>query len=225
MRVISVVVKLLVVAAALGACAWMASRIGPWKALGLWTATSGLACGAVALTMRRQTPGKVTFLNYVMGYVLQWGYRVGRGKLPAIVVTSWCVWALLGAAVVIAMNAAGAREATTSPNIVEGSQTRGATVMVLLALSWIVDGGLLMWLAGICMSGGRSGGAIRALAPVMALLVAMILASVALVTLRTSARSANIALLVAGGPPLLVGLGYGLFVLLIVTVGRKARWN
>jgi hypothetical protein len=53
----------------------------------------------------------------------------------------------------------------------------------------------------------------------------MIGTSAALVTLSTTANAARRALLIAGGPPLFIGVGYGLFVLVLLTAGKNARWN
>jgi hypothetical protein len=35
----------------------------------------------------------------------------------------------------------------------------------------------------------------------------------------------SLALAIAGGPPLFVVGGYGLFLVVMLTVGRNARWN
>jgi len=40
-----------------------------------------------------------------------------------------------------------------------------------------------------------------------------------------SPNAKRLALLIGGGPPLFIGVGYGLFLLVMLTAGRHARWN
>src|SRR5262249_37311956 len=101
MRVLKVVC---VIAAAIG-CAALVQRFGPWQALGIWAGSMAVLCTGVALILHSQTPQKVTPANYVAGFVLQWGYRVGRGKLSAIVAISWVIWVLLGVAMILSVHA------------------------------------------------------------------------------------------------------------------------
>src|SRR4051794_31396991 len=138
MRVLMVSLKLLAALAAMAACAWMATRLGPWKSLALFAGVMGLVCCMTAWIVHRQPPETVTFANYLMAIVLPWGYRIGHGKLRPIILTSWCIWVLLGASAVLATHA---RRHVSVPTEPVGQ--RNTTVMTLLALAWIVDGGVL----------------------------------------------------------------------------------
>jgi hypothetical protein len=153
-----------------------------------------------------------------MGYILQWGYRIGQGKLVKIAMVSWVIWMLLGTAAVLATRV---HANTFATGLGAESQNRGTTIMVLLTLAWIIDGAALCYLLGIVFNGRRLG----SLGPVMGVLLLMIGVSAGLVVYNHTATAAKIALLVAGGPILLLGLLYGLFVINILIMGRKTRWN
>ena len=226
MRYVMLAIKVLVVAGGVVACAVMARRLGPWTAMVAWAVVTGLLCGGIALVVRRQAPGRITAANYLMGLILQWGYGVAKGKLPGIVAISWGIWLLLGAAAVIGATALSSPSVSpaVTVDVPADAQGRSTLVMTLLVIAWIVDGAALLKLIGI-LATGRTAESVRSLGPIVAVLLIMIVGSVALVTLNPSASAARTALLLAGGPPLLLGLGYGAFVLLIVTVGRNARWN
>lgn len=217
MRYVTMVLKIIVILAAAGACAMLAGRFGPWKALGMWAAIWGVLCVGIALAVSRQPAGRITVLNLLMGYILQWGYRIGRGKLSNITLISWCVWMLLGGAAILATR--------VHLDSAAESQARSKMVMVLLVLSWIIDGAALFYILGIIFSQGRSGRQLGVLGPVAGILLLMILGSAALVVFNSSAGAAMTALLLAGGPMLLLGLFYAIFVVVIVVCGRKTRWN
>jgi hypothetical protein len=224
MRILMRLLKLLAVVAAVAACAWMTPRLGPWKTIVIFAVVMNALCGAVAFLVHRQPPGKVTIANYVMAIVLPWGYQVGRGQLSRIVFISWAIWVLLGLATVVATSR---RIAQPPASVVTSDQNlpRSATIMTLLAVAWIVDGAVLLRCIGVLATGTNRGHMSRSMAPLVLFLVAILAISIALVTLSHSATSAWLALLVAGGPPLFVAAGYGLFMLVILTIGRNARWN
>ncbi len=220
MRVIAMGLKVVVVLAAVAACALMARRIGPWKALGWWAIILGVLCAGVAFAVSRQSSGRVTILNYLMGYILQWGYRIGRGQLVNITAISWIIWMLLGGVGILATQV---HANTFASNAIE-PQTRGMVLMALLALAWIVDGAALFYILG---NGIFSGGPARqsgTLWAVAAILFIMILGSVGLVIAGHSRSAALAALLLAGGPILLAGVAYAVFIVVILMNG-KARWN
>jgi hypothetical protein len=102
---------------------------------------------------------------------------------------------------------------------------RSTAVMVLLAIAWLIDGGVLMRCAALLATSGNAGHMARSLLPLMLFLGAILIASVVIVTTTHTNAAALLALLIAGGPPAFVGVGYGLFMLVILTVGRNARWN
>ena len=221
--------KVLCVIGAAVACAALVQRFGPWKTLGMWTAATGIACVGIGLILRRQKPEKVTIANYVAGLVLQWGYKVGRGKLPAIVGVSWAIWVLLGVAMVLAVHARHGSVSVAQDQPARASaappQVRSTALMVFLEIAWVIDGGALLWIGGLLATSTNTGHMMRSLGPIAAVLVGMIASSVALVTLTDSARAAWLALGIAGGPLLAVGGAYGLFIVVILTAGKNARWN
>jgi hypothetical protein len=215
--------KYLIWLALAAACAVVARRLGPWKGLAAFALSMGVLCVGIALVVHHQPPQKITLANYLMGFILPWGYRLARGKLRPIVLTSWTIWVLIGLAIVLAVNAriAAGAISTSPPN----SSPRSATWMTFLALAWLIDGGVLLRCIGLLGTSTNRAHMSRSLAPLIAFLIAILATSITLITLSTSPTAASLALLIAGGPPLLVGLGYGLFVLVMLTAGRNARWN
>jgi len=215
--------KYLIWVAVAAACAVVAMRLGPWKGLAAFALSMGVLCIVIALIVHHQAPQKITLANYLMGFILPWGYGVGRGKLRPIVLTSWTIWVLIGLAIVIAVNARidAAAISTSLPNL----SPRSATLMTLLVLAWVIDGGVLLRCIGLLGTSTNRVHMTRSLSPLIAFLMVILATSIALITLTTSPTAASLALLVAGGPPLLIGLGYGLFVLVMLTAGRNTRWN
>jgi hypothetical protein len=218
-RVVMPVLKVAFVIGAAIACAALARRFGPLKAIGLWAGLMAALCAGVAMILHRQTPEKVTPANYLAGFVLQWGYRVGRGKLPAIVVVSWAIWLLLGVAMVVSVHFRGFGQPAAQ------QQRRSTLVMVLLTVAWVIDGTVLLRIIGLLATGPNARHMLRSLGPVAAVLVGMIGSSIVLVARTPSVNASRLALLIAGGPLLFVGVGYGLFVLVLLTAGKNARWN
>jgi hypothetical protein len=223
MHILIRLLKYLAWLALAAACATLATRFGPWKGLAAFALSMAILCVTVAGIVHRQPPQTITLANYLMGFILPWGYRIGRGKLRPIVLTSWTIWVLIGLAIALAINARidASGIATSFP----ASSPRSATMMTLLALAWLIDGGVLLRCVGLLTTSTNRAHMTRSLGPLMALLIAILATSIALVTLTNSPTAASLALLIAGGPPLLVGGGYGLFILVMLTAGRNARWN
>src|SRR5438552_1415621 len=88
-------------------CAWVTSKFGAWVAIGCWAALMAAVCGLTALLMSRQELGKRGFVNIVAGFVLRWGYKIGRGRLIPIAVTSWSIWVLLACTLVVGLMVSG----------------------------------------------------------------------------------------------------------------------
>ena len=204
MRVLWMMLRGIVIAAVAIGCAALALRIGAWLALGCWALACAMICGIVALLMQRQPPEKIGIVNYAAGVVLPWGYRIGRGKLMGIVATSWAIWVLVGAAAIIAVTSRGEGGAAVS---VTADGKRSPLVMTLLFLSWAVDGAVLLRIIGLIGTSADPARFVRSLGTVMLAVLAMIGASVALVLTSDSALAARVALGIAGGPPLAIGLG------------------
>jgi hypothetical protein len=229
------------------ACATLATRLGPGKGLAAFALSMAILCVGIAMIVHHQPPQKITLANYMMSFILPWGYRVGRGKLPSIVLTSWTIWVLIGLAIALAINArahnpeqppptgvaADARPAPVEATIATSppdssppdSSPRTIVLMALLALAWLIDGGVLLRCLGLLATSTNRPHLARSLAPLVGVLAGILTASIGLVTLTDSPYAASTALLIAGGPPLVVGIGYGLFVLVFLTAGRNARWN
>jgi len=184
--------------------AWCALRWSPPLALAVWSGLAAALCGIGALLLSRQPVGVVTASGQLGASLLRWGYKVGRGQLPLIVLVSWLVWTALGAAA-IALTVF-----RTEP------QTR------LMILAWTIDGLALLYLIGVTATNGpRARGAL--LIPFTALL-AMIGGSGALWWTGTeSARET--ALLIGGAPIPILAAGYGLMMGAMMLGGRKGGWK
>jgi hypothetical protein len=221
----TIISRLAAFAAVAGVCTWLNSRFGPWTAVGLWSAGAGFLCGLVALLMHRQPMGRVTIVNYAAGVVLPWGYRIGRGKLPPIVLLSWAGWTSLGAAFIIArmrgwngfINQAGTPQT--------GEYHRAMVMTILLVASWVIDAAVVLRLITfLVMRANPNPIPPGTFGPILGIL-AILAASVALTIFGHSALTSNLALLLTGGPILLIAGGYALVLLAMLTFGRHTRWN
>jgi hypothetical protein len=99
MGIRTIIFKAFRVALGVGACLALASALGPWRGFAIWVGGMALICTATAMLMQRQPIGTMGFGNYLAGWTLPWGYRIGRGKLWPIVATSWMIWMLIGVAI------------------------------------------------------------------------------------------------------------------------------
>jgi hypothetical protein len=203
-------------------CIWLASTAGAWAAFGLWIGGTAVICGGVGFLMHAQKSGRVSFINYLAAWVLPWGFKIGQGKLLPIVIESWVRWVLLGIAIFVAT----APNFKHIPSAVAFTEYRpSATIMTLIALSWVIDGAVVLRIATMLVIRAKTSpigpGILR---PTVGLALLMT-ASVVLWLIGHNAMWTTVALLLAGGPIVLIGGGYGLFVLFIVTFGRKTRWN
>jgi hypothetical protein len=216
-----IVARVVMLAVTVGACRWLTSALGPWKAIGAWALGMAVICAGVALWLDRQPPEQITFVNRLAGYLLPWGYDIGRGKLIPIVITSWIVWVLLGGGAVftIGVLARGGRAGELSAEV----PSHTTLLTVLLYLAWVIDGAVLMRLVSV--SWVRQNPMPPSVIMVMLALTAMILGSAAIKMLGKSAAATKLALAISGGPPLVVGLGYGVFLLVALTMGGHTRWN
>lgn len=159
--------------------------------------------------------GKITWKNHVAGYCIPWGWRFAGGKLAPVQIASACVWVLLVAiGVLLASNPA----ATSSSNGFSAPTLPG----LLLALAWIVDGAAVLYLLATMVKNFelRSSQALSMI-KAMSFCAAILITSVVLWLLGHP----SLALLVAGGPPLVLATIAGLFLLVMLTAGRNARWN
>jgi hypothetical protein len=171
-----------------------------------WLVLSAVTCALSALALASQPLGVPTFAGRIGSLFVRWGFAAGHGRLAPAVAISWLVWAVLGAALISAI------------------RYRSDPQQELIILAWTVDILGLMHLTGIALA-RRSSSMNRNLLPVAGVLVVMLAVSSVLWFGAKFPGGRHLALLVAGGPPLFIGVGYGLFLLVMVTVGRGARWN
>jgi len=184
-----------------------ASRLPPLAAFAVWAVVMGGLCLLGVYLISRQPLETATRAGLVGYLVAHWGWRAGGGRLPGAAMISWLVWLVVGGAAM---------------GIYHG---RGDIWRCLLVLSWLVLTLALMYLLGQmiiaqCELSFRPNGLFK----LAAALVLILIASIGLSLVRQP-WAQSMALAIAGGPVVVVGGGYGLFVLLIFTVGRNARWN
>lgn len=197
--------RAVLVTVAAAAAYWLAAEYGLWPAMLAWAIAAAVACGTGAVLLRTSGIGRVTWRNRLAGYLIPWAWRLNRGRLWPLPVVSWVVWMAIGGGAVL-----------LRPTASEGPSLVG----VALFAAWVIDAAGLMYLLGT-IGQATPGSRVGSLWKLVAVIAVLIGASVGLhLGGRTMA-----ALVVGGGPPLAVGAGIGLVVLLLVTVGRNARWN
>jgi hypothetical protein len=198
-------IRRIVVTAVMAAIAvWCALQWTPALAVTVWSGLAAALCAIGALLLARQPVGIATASGQVGAAFLRWGYRVGRGRLPPVVLVSWLVWTALGAAV-IALTVFRAEPLTR-----------------LMILAWTLDGLVLLYLIGrTARNSPRTRGAM--LIPIAAVL-AMIGGSVVL--WRAGTESAHeTALLIGGAPIPLLAACYALLMGAMMVGGRKGGWK
>jgi hypothetical protein len=195
------------VAAAAALSTGLTVRFGPTVAGLIWAAAAAVACAAGAVLLRTSPVGRVTWRNRAAGTLIPWGWRMNAGRLWPVVVVSWCVWVLSGTAAIL-----------LRPGPAEESPAVGLRVGLFAA--WVVDGAALLYLLGTVRQ-ATPGSRVDPLWAVSAAVLAVIAVSIGLYL----GDRPEAALLVAGGPPAVGGGLAGVAVLLVVTVGRNARWN
>ncbi|HYD02052.1 MAG TPA: hypothetical protein VEB22_12565 [Phycisphaerales bacterium] len=208
-------VNLLAWCALVACAAAMGVKLQVWTAVCLWVALAALLCAAGALLIRSQPVGTPTMFGRIGYLVTHFGFRAGHGRLPFAAAVSWCVWSVVGlGAIWVAV-------------------TWWTPIVGAMALSWVVDVLALLFLWGIVLqnrprpgAGGppaqRAPGAVVKLS---GLGVAVLTVSAALWWLVGTPAAQFAALAIAAGPLVVVGGGYGLFMLALLTVGRNVRWN
>jgi len=198
--------SILAVALMGGLAAAMARSFQGLAAIGAWLVLCLVACALGALALSSQPVGVATLAGRVGSLVVRWGFAAGRGRLLPAVAISWLAWAIFGTALIVAL------------------QHRSETQLQLLALAWAVDALALMYVCGIALA-RRSASMTRGLLPIAGALVGMLAVSAIQWSHPLLPGGRRTALLIAGGPPLYIGGAYGLFLLVMMTFGRRARWN
>lgn len=205
--------------AAIFLCRWLSARIGPWPMLGSWAGVAALVCSLSAWLLTTVQTGEVGWKNRLAGYVLPWGYKLFDGRLGWIAFASWSVWVLLGLAAVLPTLLGSPKP---GPGMAPATLPGTPQWSLALIIAWVVDGALLLFLATTFLKNfgfGSSGG--QSLFLPMGFLAAMIAGSAVL----WSTGHSRLAVAVAAGPTLAAAVAYALFIVLMLIVGRNARWN
>lgn len=209
--------KFILIAVAGVLYAMLAQRLGRWPALGVWAAGTFLATALAAVLLRTTSVGQITWKNRLAGLLLPWGYAISSHRLAGIALISWIVWCLVALGVAMTYFRPVADTTTAlSPG------TSSNTFRTLLLISWAIDAGGILYLLGMLakfhdMKSKVAQTQLKALA----LLTILILASVAM----WMAGKAGLALLIAGGPPAVLGSVFALFMIVILVFGRKTNWH
>jgi hypothetical protein len=185
---------------------WIARTLPAPTAVGVWIAVTGLACALGGFAISRQPVGVATLGGRIGSAAVRWGFRASNGRLVPAVLISWLVWTIIGGALILAL------------------RMRSDLPKLFLVLAIAVDAAVLLYVIGVMLSSFR-GRAPASLIVIELILTAMIVSSVALWKLVGTPWAIRTALLVAAGPTVAIGGGYGLFLLVTLTVGRNARWN
>lgn len=189
-----------------GVLAWTFARTLPsWPAAAATAGTLLAAALVGTLLLRSCALGVMTWRNRAASWLLPFAGLLGGGSLLTFAATSLVASLAIASVVLLATTGSAAHP-----------------VPVWLLLAWLVDVLCLMHLVPTRLRhftyGSRGASSLHRL---IAFVVLQLAISVPL-HLQGSTFAAT---LVAGLPQLVVGVGYGLFVLVLVTIGRNARWN
>jgi hypothetical protein len=157
-------------------------------ALAAWAAAAAVACAGGAFLIFRQPIGIATLGGHFGCSVVRWGFRAGQGKLVPATLISWLIWLVLGSALIGAIH---------FPNALP------------IILVWMGDSLGLCYVLGVTMANRRSGRVAPALVKFALCLVGLIAGSAYLWVEAGTDGARAIAVALAGGPPLFVGIGYG----------------
>lgn len=174
-----------------------------WPAIGVWAGIALVLCVLGAVLIASQPMGTPTLAGLIGSSVTRYGYRVGDGRLPFAVAVSWFFWIVVGSAAIAIVH------------------HRVEFWSILLLLTWLVLALALAYIIGQVVVASKSGRVPGSLVRITVVLALLLIVSAGL----AAGGHRGFALAVAGIPVAIVGGGYGLFVLLILTVGRNARWN
>ena len=208
-------VTLICWAAVAAGAALCARQFGSPLAWGVWTGVAALLCVGGVLLIKSQPMGKATIAGRIGYQVAHFGFRAGQGTLFAVAWISWLVWVVVGSAV-IWMTADGWQPMRTA-----------------MAAAWTVDVLAIFYVVGIQLANRprRIEGVhtpMRLPQSVQKLVgVGMALVSVSLVLWWVPGTPAAqlAALTMAAAPIVVLGGGFGVFMLIVMTVGKNVRWN
>jgi hypothetical protein len=193
------------IALAAGICGELATHMNRWAALAVWAAGMAALCTLGAVVLKSAPIGTVTWRNRFAGYLLPWGYKLGRGKLVPITAVAWAIWVLIGAGTILLVSASAAAH---------------PWLAVLVSIAWVIEGGLMVRQLGLSLNFNSPAGSMTVLQSAL-LLAGLMGAGMVLWVMGRPGW----ALVVSGGPLALIGGGYGLFIVVMLIAGRHARWN
>jgi hypothetical protein len=204
--------KVALIAAGAGITWALATVAGPWVGFVIWAMAIGVGCAVGAFLLSRAPAEQITWRNRVAGFLLPWGYALGRGKLAPIGAAAWAIWVLIGLGAVLVFRSAHPAGAVQAA----APSAAGAHWVIAgcLFACWALYGALILRLIG------HTSGRQRMLKPIGVMLV-LVGVSVAL---WLNGRPGT-ALVLAAAPIVAIGGGYGLLLCVMLASGRKARWN
>ena len=198
---------LLLIWAALGGTLYtLGTTHPPLEAWVRWAILMAVLCVLGGIAIRSQPIGEATLFGRLGGSVVRWGFRATQGKLLPSVLISWLVWLVIGAGVVGALT------------------FRDSLQPLILALGWTTELLLLFYLIGMWMANAGADAHFRGKFVSMAGVVLLLLASSAFLWFRTTGATRSTAVIIAA-IPLGATLIYAVFMVVLVLVGGKARWN
>ena len=195
---------------------WLAGSWWTWPTAALVIAVlAGLAVACGNWLLLQTGIGELSWRNRCAGWLMPWGYVVGRGKLLPLAATSAVVWAGLGWSGLVAA-------ATSEPAAAHAGWRLPSLLTFATMTSWIVGGGALLYLVGqLARSPNWRRRPGSTLAKCCAIVCLLLLASLAL----RLAGYPRLACLISGGPPAVLGSLFGLWTLVLLIAERQARWN
>lgn len=201
------------------AIGWFLGReLGVGAALAICAALAIVLPTTGALLLNSLKVGQVDWRNYAAGWLMPFGYSLGRGKLVGMVIACAAIWFAISVAGVL-LSQPGLLT-PTAPAATTPAAPSGWAWPTLIA-GWVVLGAIFVHMLGTLhknFSGSSSGG--RELRKLLGFVVVLVAVS-ALLHVFGSTR---LAALVAIGPPAAVGGLMGLWVLMILII-RPKRWN
>lgn len=208
---------------ALLALRWLMGRVGMVPALGMWVVGWGLLCGAAAWLLQTVETGEMSWKNYLAGIPLRWGYGLSGGTLWKLVLGSWVIWSLIGVGFGFALGQPLSAAPTPAPaEIAAAGTASGGLWSLVLFGSWLLLGAATLFVLGVLLKNFQ----VSSSSGQQLLVILLILGSIFGVSLWLNSNGhTRAAALVAGGPIALVAGFYGVFMIVILTVGRNARWN
>jgi hypothetical protein len=214
---ITAVISLLHIALATGMGWFLERRWGllPALACGAWMACSCGAAGYWLLLSASET--SLSWKNYVAGWLIPWGYGLAPQSLASVAGISTLVWTMLVGLGAMAAFFSNSTAAAGTPRA-----TPSTLLSLLLLGAWVLHGGSLLYLLEHL---SQQPAITKPPGSTMAITAALIfLAFLASLGCRYSVMP-RLALLIAGGPILLVAILYTLLALLILLGGSSSRWN